>query len=133
MLHVTFAYNYASNSASTDPISCSNLDDQLNSVFHEEPSISSHYQGALLPLSRVNGGNDTLDEILRIMLVLLEYSHPLSQTAGSGFLVGERFGLNNRNFHHVAAAVSVCHYPGAQRDVCVHHVASLLTHWPFTA
>ncbi len=93
---------------------------QLNSVFHEEPSISSHYQDALLPLSMVNGGNDTLDKILRIMRVLLEYSHPLSQTAGSGFLVGVRFGLNNRNFHHVAAAVSVCHslFGCPERCVC---------------
>ncbi len=117
--HFCYTLLFALNSANTNPISCCNLDDQLNSVFHEEPSISSHYQDALLPLSMVNGGNDTLDKILRIMLVLLEYSHPLSQTAGSGFLVGVRFGLNNRNFHHVAAAVSVCHSLSGCPEGCV--------------
>lgn len=100
----------------TNPIGRSNLDDQLNGIFHEKSTVSSHHQSALLSLRGLDGRNNALDEILGIMRVFLEHSHPLPQAAGSRLLVAVRVGLDNTDLHHFAP--QVCLYdPGANRDV----------------
>lgn len=85
----------------TDPIGCSNLHDQLNGVFHKKPSISSHHQRGSLTLGRLDDGNNALNEVLGVVLVLLEHRHPLPQPACPGLLVRVRICLDRRYFHHV--------------------------------
>lgn len=84
----------------TDPVGCSDLNDQLNGVFHEKPPVSSHHQGGSLALGRLDDGDSALNEVFRIVLVLLEHRHPFPQTARPGLLVGVRFGLYGCYFHH---------------------------------
>ncbi|KAG7242344.1 hypothetical protein INR49_024020 [Caranx melampygus] len=79
---------------------CGNLNDQLNRVFHEKPAISSHHQSGCLALGRLDDRDNALDEVFRIVLVLLEHRHPLPQTAGTGLLVRVRLGLHCGYFHH---------------------------------
>lgn len=100
----------------TNPIGRSNLDDQLNGIFHEISTVPSHHQSALQSLRGLDGRNNALDEVLGIMRVLLEHSHPLSQAACSWLLVAVRIGLDNTDFHHFAQEVCLCD-PGANRDV----------------
>lgn len=100
----------------TYPIGRSNLDDELNGIFHKKSTVSPHHQSAPLSLRGLDGRNSALDEILSIMRVLLEHRHPLPQTAGSGLLVAVRVGLDNTDFHHFAPQVCLCD-PGANRDV----------------
>lgn len=85
----------------TDPVGGSNLNDQLNRIFHEEPAVPSHHQGGSLALGRLDDRDNALDEVFRIVLVLLEHRHPLSQTARPGLLVRVRLGLHCRYLHHV--------------------------------
>lgn len=100
----------------TNPTGSSNLGDQLNGIFHEKSSVSSHHQSAPLSLRGLDGRNNALDEILGIMRVLLEHSHPLPQAAGAWLLVAVRVGLDNTDFHHFAPLACLCD-PGANRDV----------------
>lgn len=89
----------------TNPIGCSNLDYQMNGILHEKSPVSSHHQSAPLSLRGLDGRNNALDEILGIMRVLLEHSHPLPQAAGSWLLVAVRVGLDNTDLHHFAPQV----------------------------
>lgn len=84
----------------TDPVGCSNLGDQLNGVFHEEPSISPHHQRGRLALGRLDDGDNALNEVLGVVLVLLEHRHPLPQPARPGLLVRVRLRLHRRDRHH---------------------------------
>lgn len=102
----------------TNPIGRSNLDNQLNGIFHEKSTVSSHHQSALLSLRGLDGRNNALDEILGIMRVLLEHSHSLPQAASSWLLVAVRVGLDNTDFYHFAPQVCLCD-PGANRDVAL--------------
>lgn len=100
----------------TNPIGRSNLDDQVNGIFHKKSTVSSHHQSAPLSLRGLNGRNNALDEILGVMRALLEHSHSLPQAAGSWLLVAVRVGLDNTYFHHFASQVCLCD-PGANCDV----------------
>lgn len=95
----------------TDPIGSSNLNDQLNGVFHEKPSISSHHQRGSLALGRLDDGDNALNEVLGIVLVLLEHRHPLPQPARPGLLVRVRLCLDLRYFHHGWHALSTFSRP----------------------
>lgn len=84
----------------TDPVGSSDLDDQLNGVLHEKPAISPHHQRGRLALGRLHHGDDALDEVLGVVLVLLEHRHPLPQPARPGLLVRVRLRLDRRYLHH---------------------------------
>lgn len=90
----------------TDPVGSGDLDDELNGVLHEKPAISPHHQGGSLALGRLHHGDNALNEVLRIVLVLLEHRHPLPQAARPGLLVRVRLGLHRRYLHHGCRAPS---------------------------
>lgn len=84
----------------TDPVGRSDLNDQLDGVRHEKPPVPSHHQGGSLALGGLHDGQDALNEVLGIVLVLLEHRHPLPQPARPGLLVRVRLRLDRRYFHH---------------------------------
>lgn len=86
--------------ALTDPIGSSNLDNQLNGVFHEKPPITSHHQRGSLALGRLDDRDNALNEVFGIVLVLLKHRHSLPQSARPRLLVRVRLGLYCCHFHH---------------------------------
>lgn len=102
--------------SATDPVGSWNLDYQLNSVFHEKPAIPSHHQSGRLALGRLDDRDNALDEVFRIVLVLLKHRHPLPQTASPGLLVRVRLGLHCRNFHHFWPPASTNGHPRVIRS-----------------
>lgn len=93
------------------PVGGGDADDELDGLLHVEPAVPAHHQGGLLPLRRLHGGDDTLDEILRVVGAALKHLHPLPQPARARFLVRVRLGLNRHNLHHGGDSL-----PGAGAD-----------------
>lgn len=82
------------------PVAGGDADDELDGLLHVKPAVAAHHQGALLPLGRVDGGDNALDEVLRVVGIALEDLHPLAEAAGARLLVGVGFGFDGHNFHH---------------------------------
>lgn len=82
------------------PVGGGDADDELDGLLHVEPAVTAHHQGGLLPLCRLHGGDDTLDEILGIVCAALKHLHPLPQPARARLLVLVRLGLNGHDLHH---------------------------------
>lgn len=83
------------------PVGGGDANDELDGLLHVEPAVPAHHQSGLLPLRRLHGGDDTLDEILRVVGAALEHLHPLPQPARARFLVRVGLGLNCHDLHHV--------------------------------
>lgn len=94
------------------PVGGGDADDELDGLLHVEPAVPAHHQGGLLPLRRLHGGDDTLDEILGIVGAALKHLHPLPQPARARLLVLVRLGLNGHDLHHGGDLL-----PGAQRTL----------------
>ena len=82
------------------PVGGGDADDEVDGLLHVEPAVPAHHQGGLLPLRRLHGGDDTLDEILGIVGAALKHLHPLPQPARARLLVLVRLGLNGHDLHH---------------------------------
>lgn len=96
------------------PVGRGDADDELDGLLHVEPAVPAHHQGGLLPLRRLHRGDDTLDEILRVVGAALEHLHPLPQPARARLLVRVRPGLNGHDLHHGGDL-----FPGAGAN-CAH-------------
>lgn len=77
----------------TDPIGCCHLYYDLDGGGVEVAPVSSHYHGGALAVSQVDGGEDTLDEVLQIVPFALENTDILPEAAGAGPLVRIRNGV----------------------------------------
>lgn len=82
------------------PVGRGDAHDELDGLLHVESAVPAHHEGGLLPLRRLHGGDDTLDEILRVVGAALKHLHPLPQAARARLLVRVRLGLNCHNLHH---------------------------------
>lgn len=72
----------------TNPVGSCHLHNDLNSRSVEEASVSPHHHGWTLAVTQVNGGEDTLDEVVQIVPPGLKHVNLLPEAAGSGSLVG---------------------------------------------
>lgn len=79
-----------STSGVTDPIGSCHLHNDLNSRLVKEASISPHHHCGTLTVTEVNGGEDTLDEVVQIVPPGLEDMDLSSQTVGTRSLVSVR-------------------------------------------
>lgn len=82
------------------PVGGGDADDKLDGLGHVEAAVPAHHQRGLLPQRRLHGGDDALDEILRVVGVALEHFHPLPQPARTRLLVRVRLRLHRRDLHH---------------------------------
>lgn len=88
------------------PVGGGDADDELDGLLHVKPAVPAHHQGGLLPMRRLHGGDDTLDEILRVVGAALKHLHPLPQPARARLLVLIRLGLNGHDLHHGGGLLS---------------------------
>lgn len=63
----------------------------------EVPAVAAHHHGAALAVPQVDGGQNTLNVILEVVLLALEHRCFLPQPVGTGPLIVERGGLDRHN------------------------------------
>lgn len=71
----------------TDPIGSCHLHNDLSSRSIEEASVSPHHHGWTLAIAQVNGREDTLDEVVKVVPSGLEHIDLFPQAVGAGSLV----------------------------------------------
>lgn len=89
----------------TDPICSSHLHYDLNGSRIEVASISSHHHSGALPVPQVDGREDTLNEVVQIVLFRPENMHLLPQTTGPRPLIRVR---SSRQSQHLQGTIVHC-------------------------
>lgn len=82
------------------PVGGGDAHDELDGLLHVEAAVPAHHQRGLLPLRRLHRGENTLDEVLRVVRAALKHLHALPQPARARLLVRVRLGLNGHDLHH---------------------------------
>lgn len=72
----------------TDPICSCHLHNDPNSCLVEEATVSPHHHRGSLAVPQVNGGEDTLDEVVKVVPPGLEHVDRFPQATSAGPLVG---------------------------------------------